>query len=108
MPRFFLDVFTILPYAISNFRSRSDPMRILFDSQETKFYNELKQKGYTINVIFIDTPEKLRIKRIAKREGCSFEEAKIIERIKEKEKTKSQLMLKKTKKISNFRKVTYF
>lgn len=52
-------------------------------------YNHLISKGNLVSIIHLDVPEKTRIKRIAKREGCSYEEAMVIEKIKEKGKNNS-------------------
>ena len=57
---------------------------IVIDGLVSKtIYQRLIEDGYIITIIFLDTPKRDRIDRIADREGCSIKEAKKIECIKE-------------------------
>lgn len=70
--------------------SRSE-LLILDGLASERVYDRLMREGFDVAVVFLDTPESLRIERIAEREGCSLETAAFVERSKAKGKAKSGL-----------------
>ncbi len=65
---------------------------IIIDGLASKtIYDRLVYEGYTITTIYLDTPKRDRIDRISKREGCSIQEAELIESIKAKGKSATGL-----------------
>lgn len=65
---------------------------IVIDGLASKtIYKRLIEDGYTVTIIFLNTPQRDRIARIAEREGCSIIEANKIETSKEKGKSAAGL-----------------
>lgn len=88
--REFLNTEEYLYQCISSALLRED-LLIIDGLASQSIFDRLIAEGFGVAVIYLDTPDRVRIKRIAKRENCSIETARMIEKAKAAGKAKSGL-----------------
>nr|DAZ62485.1 MAG TPA: cytidylate kinase [Caudoviricetes sp.] len=86
----FLNTEEYLYHCISSALLREE-LLIIDGLASQSIFDRLVAEGFGVAVIYLDTPDRVRIKRIAKRENCSIETARMIEKAKAAGKAKSGL-----------------